>query len=247
MTPVVFVHIPRTAGTSFGRLLDAVHAGRPIETFYGDPEHPVVNAKIERFRALPPPAKAAIALVRGHVVYRFDPAFDDAHHVTLLREPLARLVSYYHYALRERHHYLHDYLMQRRLGLEDFLGSDASIDLDNYQVRAVCGRAFASPRERVTQADCDVAKYRLAHGFKAFGLTERFDDSLALFSRTLGWQLPGPVRVNTGAYDPRLEVSAACRSRFLEKNRFDQELHEFARDLFESRFAAASSPEHTTP
>lgn len=237
---VAFVHIPRTAGTAFGRMLESVYEGRAIADFYADANDPVVNARIERFLALEQAAKDSFALLKGHFVRGFDPALAAVQHVTLLREPLPRLVSYYFYALREDRHYLHPYLMQRRLGLEAFLASDASLDLDNYQVRAVSGCRFESARERVTQAHCDEAKRQLEHGFAAFGLMERLDESLALIARTVGWRLPPTIRANTGSYDPALVISEPCRERFLQKNRFDVELLAFARELFDRRLAASS-------
>jgi hypothetical protein len=235
---VAFVHVPRTAGTAFGRMLESVYAGRPTANFYADADEPIVNARIERFRRLDAVAKNDVALLKGHFVRGFDPALGAVRYVTLLREPLPRLVSYYFYALREGAHYLHAYLMQRRLGLEAFLASDASIDLDNYQVRAISGCRFASARERVEQVHCDEAKRQLEHGFAAFGLTERFDESLALIARTIGWRLPPSIRANAGSYDPALVISEQCRERFLHKNRFDVELLAFARELLERRLAA---------
>lgn len=143
---IAFVHIPRTAGTTFGVYLDGLYAGRDVAKFYADDAHPVVNEKLDAFRRLEAGEKASYALLRGHFVYGFDGGESGCRYVTLLREPVARLVSYYFYALKEPMNYLHTYLLQRRIGLESFLMSDASIDLDNYQVRAVSGAAFGSSR-----------------------------------------------------------------------------------------------------
>ena len=94
---------------------------------------------------------AAFTVLKGHFVFEFDRSLTGFNYVTLLRHPVDRLISYYFYALRDRRHYLHSLLVQRRIRLEQFLLSELSIELDNYQVRAVCGAAFASPRERVTR------------------------------------------------------------------------------------------------
>jgi len=239
----VFVHVPRTAGKSFGRMLEAVFEGRKIVSFYGNAHSPVVNGQIEEFCRQAPEAKRAVDLVKGHVVHGFDAAFDDADYITLLRHPLRRLVSYYYYALKDPGNYLHDYLVQRRMGLESFLASDASIDLDNYHVRAISGCRFGSPRERVTQAHCDIAKDRLANSFKAFGLTEQLDDSLRLIGLAMDWRLPPAVRINTGQYDPEIAISAACRSYILDKNRFDMDLYDFACNLFAARLAGTPALE----
>ncbi|WP_262054874.1 hypothetical protein, partial [Burkholderia thailandensis] len=155
-------------------------------------------------------------------------------YVTLLREPVARLVSYYFYALKEPMNYLHAYLLQRRIGLEQFLTSDASIDLDNYQVRAVSGAAFGSSRERVSGAHLELAKRNLVERFAAFGLTERFDASMQHFSRRFGWAPAPQERRNEGAYGRDVALGDACRACVEEKNRFDIELYRFAQAHFES-------------
>ncbi|WP_047258479.1 sulfotransferase family 2 domain-containing protein [Chromobacterium subtsugae] len=236
---LAFVHIPRTAGTAFGHALDQLYQGRRTAKFYADEEVKVANGKIEAFCRLNGADKQGFDLLRGHFVHGFDPALRGFDYVALLREPVRRLISYYFYALKDKRNYLHSYLLKRRLGLEPFLLSDASIDLDNYQVRAISGAQFASVREPVSQRHCDEAKRKLAEEFAAFGLTERFDESMARFARKFGWNLPAPGKMNAGSYGPELELSAACRERVLEKNRFDVELYQFACRLFEAGGAAA--------
>ncbi|UVM49095.1 MULTISPECIES: sulfotransferase family protein [unclassified Pseudomonas] len=231
---IAFVHIPRTAGTSFGTMLDDLYCGSQSAKFYGDEQSSVVNEKIDAFRNLSASEKAGFDMLRGHFVYGFDSDLRDIHHVTLLREPIQRLISFYFYALKDRSNYLHSYLLQRRLGLEQFLQSDASIDLDNYQVRAISGARFGSVRERVSQRHLDEAKYNLVERFTAFGLTEQFDRSMNRFARDFMWDLPQLERQNEGAYGPDVTLSESCLSYVTERNQFDMELYGFAKDLFES-------------
>ncbi|PCE33711.1 sulfotransferase family 2 domain-containing protein [Burkholderia ubonensis] len=240
---IAFVHIPRTAGTTFGVALDALYEGRRIEKFYGDGDGGVANHRIDAFRALDAGEKDDVDLLRGHFVYGFDAGLRDVRHVTLLRDPVRRLISFYFYALKERGNYLHAYLKQRRMGLEQFLASDVCLDLDNYQVRAISGAQFASVREPVEQRHCDDAKRHLEREFAAFGLTEQFGRSIELFNRTFGWTLPADGHRNAGGYAADLALSDACLQRVREKNRFDIELYAFAASLFESR-ASGLQPAH---
>ncbi|ORC49122.1 hypothetical protein B2G74_13775 [Burkholderia sp. A27] len=232
---IAFVHIPRTAGTTFGVALDALYADRRIAKFYGDDDGGVANRRIDAFRALDPRDKNDVDLLRGHFVYGFDTGLNGVRHVTLLRDPLRRLISFYFYALKDRGNYLHAYLKQRRMGLEQFLTSDVCLDLDNYQVRAISGAQFASVREPVAQQHCDDAKWHLEREFVAFGLTEQFDRSIGLFNHTFGWNLPAIEQRNVGGYAADLTLSDECLQLVREKNRFDIELYQFAAGLFESR------------
>ncbi|NEQ81551.1 MAG: hypothetical protein F6K26_15235 [Moorea sp. SIO2I5] len=55
-------------------------------------------------------------------------------------------------------------------------------------VRQLSGKGLV--RERCTQHDLELAMHNLEHKFVAFGLTEPFDESLAVFQEVLGWRLP---------------------------------------------------------
>ncbi|NIF92741.1 sulfotransferase family 2 domain-containing protein [Burkholderia sp. Cy-637] len=240
---IAFVHIPRTAGTAFGEHLDQLHAGARIAKFYVDDEHPVVNGRIDAYRALDEADKASYAMLRGHFPYGFDDSEHGSRYVTLLREPVSRLVSYYFYALKEPLNYLHAYLFQRRIGLERFLASEASIDLDNAQVRAVSGAHFDSPRARVGPEHLEMAKHNLVERFAAFGLTERFDESMRRFCARFGWPAAGVERRNEGSYARDLTLSPACREHVEHSNRFDIELYRFALERFDREAAPAAHDE----
>ncbi|MET5021259.1 hypothetical protein AAHH78_41335, partial [Burkholderia pseudomallei] len=75
--------------------LDGQYARRVVAKFNPDDAHPVVNEKLDACRRLEAGEKASYALLRGHFVYGFDVGESGCRYVTLLREPVARLVSYY--------------------------------------------------------------------------------------------------------------------------------------------------------
>ena len=209
---IIFVHIPRTGGMTLGEILRTLYDGRESCSFYGDETGSVANDRIQQFVSLDAARKNQFAVLKGHVVFGFDRTLEAYQYITLLRRPLDRLISYYFYALRNRHHYLHSFLMQRKLRLEPFLLSELSIELDNYQVRAVSGAVFSTARERVNRDHLELAKHNLREGFAAFGLSEAFDRSMHEFARTFGWSLPPFGRENRGEYAGQPELSAAGRA-----------------------------------
>lgn len=232
---IVFVHIPRTGGITFGEILRTVYAGSEICSFYGDEIRSVANEKIQQFSSLDAARKNRYALLKGHVVFDFDRSLEGFHYVTLLRKPLDRLISYYFYALREKSHYLHALLLQRRLKLEQFLLSDLSIELDNYQVRAVSGAAFPGVRARVNREHLELAKHNLRERFASFGLSESFERSMLEFARVFGWSLPPFGHTNRGQYVGKPDLPAHVLEETAHRNRFDLQLYHYAEELFAAR------------
>jgi hypothetical protein len=220
---------------TFGEILRTVYAGREIYSFYGDETRSVANEKIQQFVSLDTAQKNRHAVLKGHVIFDFDKSLTGFHYVTLLRQPLDRLVSYYFYALGQRHHYLHSLLQQRRIRLEQFLLSDLSIELDNYQVRAVSGAAFPGVRERVNRDHLELAKHNLRERFAAFGLSESFERSMLEFARVFGWSLPPFGHTNRAEYAGQPELSVRAREEIARRNQFDLQLYEYAESLFAAR------------
>jgi hypothetical protein len=85
---LAFLHVPKTAGTSLTQVL-ASHWGRVR-----------IVGRFEELRDTPPDGLADITLFAGHVfAYQLDhPALAGFAPVTVLRDPLARLVSEYRFA-----------------------------------------------------------------------------------------------------------------------------------------------------
>ena len=121
----------------------------------------------------------------------------ECDYITMLREPVARVVSTYHHVLDHPRHWFHDEAVGNDMGLEEFVEAIAG-PADNLQTRLLAGRVEG---ELVTRADGSVAVTPLGaealeearanlDRFLVVGLTERFDESFILVRRALGWRLP---------------------------------------------------------
>ena len=62
-----------------------------------------------------------------------------ASYITMLRDPIDRIVSHYYYVLQNQGHYLHKEVAGKGLSLEQFADSALSTELDNGQTRVLAG------------------------------------------------------------------------------------------------------------
>jgi Galactose-3-O-sulfotransferase len=232
---IVFLHIPKTGGVTLRRALMAKYSPRML--FLESLTEP-----LERIAATVPGSDRSDALVvSGHLhygVHRYIPKRCD--YITLLREPVSRVISMYHYIRGDPRHWLHAQLVGSGMGLEEFVKTCADPGVDNQQTRLISGRGSGewqpgSDPPSVDREALEQAKRNL-EGFLVVGVNERFDESFIMISRALGWRLPFYVTSNvTSQAKP---ASDRARALIRERNRLDFELYEFARTRFEAAVAA---------
>ena len=216
---LIFMHLPKTAGTTLASSLQWNFP--PHRTLHID----LLGMRLEEVERVPIEQRANLLLLHGHIAYgihRFIPR--PCRYVTLLREPIPRVVSAYKHALRTPHHELHDRLVDGKVGLEEFVETFWVDKRMSRQTRQLCDQHFGL----LDREALDKAKRNLA-SFLVVGLTERFEESFALLRRAIPLSRPVFVTRNVGQ---QLQVSARAVELIREKERFDLELYEFARALF---------------
>jgi hypothetical protein len=228
------VHIPKTAGTTLARIIDRQYP--PQARLLLERHHEGVR----EFQALPQPRRAEIRLLRGHIPYGLhEHCPRPSTYFTLMREPIDRLVSYYYFVQRQADHYLHDYANTPGMTLKRYVEDKVSLQMDNMQTRLLSG-VWTDPG----YGECDeetlaLAKRNLRERFSVVGLTERFDETLLLLRRALGWDNVYYVRHNVTSGRPRrasldaqtLAVLQAC-------NQLDIELYRYAQELLRAQIRA---------
>ena len=235
---VLFMHIPKTGGTTFSDLLAQNYAPTEVLTLDGASH----RAEIERFAEMNETKRATYRLIQGHLHFGFHQFVPgESIYLTCLREPVARAVSFYAYARNQPDHYLHPLFVKDRLDLKGLLERKATPELFNHQTRMVAG----SPRDRqapVGRAELEIAKQNLTSHFLFVGLTEEFDAGLMLMSRMFGWTMPLYVKRNVTEAKIKIDsLDAETHAMLREANALDLELHRFALELFEARRRAAGA------
>lgn len=232
---VLFLHIPKTGGTTFHKILERNYARHQTVTFDGR-HH---RDEIERFAKLPEPQRARYRLIKGHLYFgfhRFLPG--NSTYLTFLREPIARAFSFYSYARSHSDHYLYRSLTEERLGLRTLLERGTTTELFNLQTRMIAGESNLD--RSLDRSALERAKQNLQTNFCFVGLTEEFDASLILLSRTFDWSIPFYVKKNVSRKKSRPEsIDAQTDALLREANALDLELYEFAQKLFDAQLRNA--------
>lgn len=224
---LVFVHIPKTAGTTLARVLEAQYPEgglrKTTNVFKGgggiDP------APLARLREASAEILASTSALHAHLplgIRQLLPA--GTRYLTLLREPVERTLSHVH-GMRSASD---DAAASR--SLEEVL-ADRSLLLDNLQTRMLSG--VLEPFAEVTGEMLAQAKQNLASPSLTFGLTERFDESLVLIKQRLGWRslVYRSQRVNDKR--PHAAQLSSHELQAVERhNAHDLELYRFASELF---------------
>jgi len=229
---LIFLHQPKASGTTLNKILDREYAAQ--ETFRVDGGR-VANS-LQKLKNLPAHEKTGLRLLRGHMrygVHKWMP--QPCEYITILREPVSRLISLYYYILETTRHYLHKELVTRKISFESFLKEGMTGEIDNNQTRRYSGITGA-PLRKCNDELLESAKTNLLEKFTVFGLTERFDESLLLMKNAFNWQNICYERENSTRSRPRVQdISEEALHYIRLYNAFDIKLYTFASHIFDER------------
>lgn len=237
---LIFEHIPKTAGTTLHAILWRLYGGRRV-FFATDPgTHPARVAALHTRLADPANRLKAVVAHTGYGLHERLPAGYRYRSFTLLRDPVERTVSHYHYQIQRGK-------LDAATSLERFVREDPSRSC-NVQTAFLGGLEVRRTLDGIplsadlyTEALLQRAQTALLN-LDAFGITERFDESLLGFRDAFGWPLARILYVRQRVGHRRRAapdaLSGAERRLVEQYNALDLELYAHARALFAERAAA---------
>ena len=218
---LIFLHLPKCGGTTLNRIIEWEYP--PLRIFSIDPSF--FRWSHRRVSRWPRERLAKMRVFKGHMPFGLHERLPQpATYITFLREPVERVISEYYFA---RHYRLHpQYRRMQSLSLADYA---LTTPHHNLQTKLLAGRGN---HPDFLAGDCDeetvaLAKNNLARHFSFAGLTERFDEGLAVLKLIFGWNIAQYASFNVTRVRPRREtVPAAVLAAIAERNRHDVALYE---------------------
>ena len=227
---LAYVHVPKTGGTTLASFLNNIYRSDEIYRIHRNES----SKQLRRFKAAMKKPDG-LRLVHGHFdlsLSRWLPP--DTRYFTVLRNPIERAISHYYHYRRVVNDPIHGLAM--RSTLLEWISARGLKEMDNGQTRRLSGQLNV-PIGDVGEETLEIAKRNLLR-FAVVGLTERFQESQVLLHRAFHWPIyQWPPRNVDGNRAARAELDAATLRAIEKNNRYDIELYEFARKLFEDAVA----------
>lgn len=246
---LIFCHVPKTAGTTLNRIIESQYYPFRIHSIPGGQR---IRA-IEKFKALSEERRRKIEVLKGHFEYGLHMHLPQpATYMTMLREPVAQVISSYYYGLSSRTHPLYKVLNENKLGIESYvdlaqwannlqtklLGGIAMSKVQPFEALAAAKRGeIVAPEkfigEHATAATLAAAKRHLERDFSVIGVTNQFEESVALMIIAYGWDVPFFQNFRETKQRPPDKIDGAALDKIRALNAMDIELFAFGKDLFD--------------
>lgn len=247
---LIFLHIPKTAGSTLRKVITQQYRADQTLKCYYQKQGISLREALDEMKALSKEPAEGIKIICGHVGFGIHEHLPwPCSYFTMLRDPIDRVISGYYHILRDSSHKFQAQV--QRMSLKEYVSSgllrseaariNAVNAMDNAQTRLLSGHVVEAEISGapLDYGPCDKemlerAKKNLRERFKVVGLSERFDESLMLFKKTLGWSSIYYVKANVGWNRTRKEQISKDTLRCIEKyNELDFELYMYAREIFD--------------
>jgi hypothetical protein len=172
----------------------------------------------------------------GHFSYGLHRMLEgESKYFTLLRDPVARVRSYYAYSLKNEGSKIYKYLHDNNISFEQFVEMDhddikkADVHELNYvledgQAKVIAGKDI-KVGEHYEAADLlKIVEDNIKKDFAFVGVTEMFDDSFIEISKLLGLSRFSPY-ITYNRSTVKVDISDTARKVILKRNIVDTELH----------------------
>lgn len=238
---VIFLHIPKTAGTSLTKILGDQFGLNNTRWLPGSAR---VRSTIASSNTFSRPNTRLYVGHQGFGLHAYTGRTTD--YITMLRDPIERVISHYWFVHDDLDHYLYDMVVKARMPMDEYITNPMKTpELDNGMVRMLADFELeqAVPVGSSNRLLFENARANLETAFCWVGLVERFDESMILLADSMGWpEVPGYVRERVGKSKPKIPASDEIRARIAELNPLDVELFAHIVKRFDDHVRSLGEP-----
>lgn len=242
---LIFFHLPKTGGTTLNGILFKNFNRNQNWNFSFYEGKSEINNMMEAIKA------GKISLISGHMAFGLHNYLKDYkyNYFTLLREPIARIQSYYHHFQRLPQERKVDFIgVEKKFAtrdaadwsIADLLQMKISNQIDNGYTRNLAAEGgfpiTLADKKDLNKEDLDKAKNNLYKYIDVIGITEEYNKSLLILQKFLGIEDIFYVRNNTTKQSEKTLFSKMELEVIAEYNQLDIQLYKFARELMLERF-----------
>jgi len=228
---IIFLHIPKTAGTSMNTIIWNQYKSSTIfhvnSISHGKD---MINKLVQ--------TKDSTNVVVGHYSFGLHNYLDtNAKYITLLRNPIDRVISIYYYIKRDTKNKDYKKIVGENISLKEFILNDEYFtQVYNSQTKLIAGVAICALKEKITEQTFITAKENLDKYFLVAGLTERFDETILMMKKELNWSYPVFVKQNiTKKSDKKAVITEELKQLIIERNEYDIKLYNYVTEKFNER------------
>lgn len=226
--PLLFVHIPKTAGTTMHSILAAQYSKLFTTEGLGPKE------SIDRFKAFSQEKIKSFEVIKGHLTLQLLDYLENPILMTFLRDPIDCCISSYHYIQRATWNRNHDII--KNLSLEEYLIFAIENGLDNHQTRHLSNSiennpSKESPKMKIEGASLlQQAKSNLDK-FDFVFHTPQFDKALLILFKELKWKKKPfyTIKNKTENRPDYFDISPDVIEKIKELEKYDMELFEHSK------------------
>lgn len=218
---LLILHIPKTGGISLRKLVADFH---PDVKFVYHGELRQINPNLDYIKKFREATKPQI--VMGHFGYGAHRLLGIAPaYATVLREPVARVVSHYRMEQSTPLSLFRDYL-DAGMSLREFVGDQVTDITNNYMCRIIAGVPTEAGMVINERWLLDLAIHNLRRHYVLVGTLERYPPFIAALGRRFGWGAFEIPRENV-TVGPAIQLDKKTHDLIVEMNSLDIELFSY--------------------